>query len=672
MRRILHRKAYRTGKGVTLVLLGCLFVNKSPRLPAAESSPTVGASPANRAVGAGVVPFAPASSGIELLELRELPADEVLQRRGELLAAATALLESRAFDTSWQQRLAPELWSRLRDFPDEVRDWDLEAIQGRLLGVEDEQKLPQAVRLRGALGRYLVARAVATNTELREQFSECRDQLVKLARLPRLNAAQADQAREHLRWLHRHGQSLQPAQAFDRRFGQPNLLVDVSRESLGILTEEPVNESRPINQQSDGRTVRGTAQIVGTVRLYPCPGEGVCEAVFQGRMFSQLSGSQGPVSFGLQGASTLTAQKRVWLSRDQFRAADAWSFACTNLQTRYVCTRRDGPLSRLIRRVAANVIEKEKPEAAREVSQEAAKEFRAEFDREVNQELREGEQSLAKDLLHPLAYLNLTPRTLQFPSTHERLQVQLTLNAPYSLPALTDAPALGQPFDLAVRMEESAIENLAEQLLGGEEIDVADLDSQLAKLAQQASLPASQESGHRSATEASQTASRDSSNRAEGTESKRDAEQAGDAGDELAFKIVFRRRRPLQIQFTEQRVRVTLSGIRYTVGKAILDRMNLTLTYRLLPVEGGWQLLLEGEPVITPPPKGRSLRFFAQRGVLRNRLVKELRKQDAEKISLKPFTLPDPGDDLGELAVSHLSADGGWLTAVLRRPGRTP
>lgn len=441
-----------------------------------------------------------------------------------------------------------------------------------------------------------------------------------------------DEIQTSIQWLVDHGQAPDLAEQAKKRASHPNLYVDVPADTLGKLTLDQVHEVESVRKTEGKATIRGRAVVTGEARLKPVD-KGL-RVVFEGHVSSFLAGSQGPANFQLGGSTELFANKPVWLYREQFYVGETTTNAWSAMRTICVGSKFKRLLGKLVRRVASKQIAERRSQDSRELSDEVAQSFKEKFDEDVRSQLREGHQDLQKDVLKPLLRLDADPQRFEFRTNPQLLQLALQVETPFGLAApLPQPPPLkDRQNTLAVRIHQSFIDRLAHQSVRG---DMLDIDELLAELSGD-DAP----TGEQAASE----------------------EDKGDE-DEVGLKIELVRDDPLRVRFVDNQFHILIRGNSYEVESSILTAMDLEIRYDIRLEDGQWFLTNPRFTIDRPRGVKRgSLRFFAQRNVLKRQLERELPKHEP----LEAFDLPEPANVLGKLEVKSLKTDNGWLTATFQ------
>ncbi|MEM6364350.1 MAG: hypothetical protein AAF745_07985 [Planctomycetota bacterium] len=480
---------------------------------------------------------------------------------------------------------------------------------------------PAILSLRRSLRTVIQVDAHLQQTELADVFRVKQRELVSRLGEPdsvrNLNWFRDVQAL--IAWFDEHEQAATAVVAAKALFSRPNMIAAISAPALAQVTRRPVDESEPICEMSDGRLIHGRAVATGVAEMIPSTADPAqCRIVFDGQVRSTLNGSEGPVVFRLGGLTRLHVEQPVTLSVDAFAMQSTLPNASTQLWTDRVATKRQFPGSRLVRSIARRMIAKERPVARQSLNENSRDQFVEQFQADVAAEMAEAFAEFQSELISPLDRLDVRPDDLQFVGMPDRLQTRMTLTGGYGLGAPGHVSSRMQETDLAVSIHESVVNRLAQRLLAGETF------TDLAQLAQTSGIELTDE-------------------------------QLAKLPDD--FAITFSDQQPVTARIEDDVIEITVRGAGYEVGGAVLVAMNATIRYRVVVEEGHLVLLLDGEPVVTPPADGESGRFYLQKNVLEKRLINEL----PSRATIDPIEFPPPADRLGLGRFASAIVDAGWF-----------
>ena len=137
------------------------------------------------------------------------------------------------------------------------------------------------------------------------------------------------------------------------------------------------------------------------------------------------------------------------------------------------------------------------------------------------------------------------------------------MRASWPLPAAP--PSVIDDHDIALRLHESAINNLADAMLSGVTLKEKEVQDQVIEW--RGELPESLKS-----------------------------EQ-----DKDPWSITFAKSHPVTVKFSDEGVQITVRGHRYTSGEREFQAMNVTANYKIKPYEKSFRLVRDEELRIVPP-----------------------------------------------------------------------
>jgi hypothetical protein len=143
----------------------------------------------------------------------------------------------------------------------------------------------------------------------------------------------------------------------------------------------------------------------------------------------------------------------------------------------------------------------------------------------------------------------------------------------------------------------------------------------------------------------------------------------GDEGD--IWSITFANARPVQFEFDNNRIRVTVSGRQFERGERYREAMLITLQYQIRWLDGKLKLVREGQAVVDfATPGQKNAREIAFKTFLQDQLNKSMQGDPLEQaVDLPDNLIPvdrfpnlqDP-QRLRDLQLVELHSDQGWLT----------
>ena len=130
-----------------------------------------------------------------------------------------------------------------------------------------------------------------------------------------------------------------------------------------------------------------------------------------------------------------------------------------------------------------------------------------------------------------------------------------------------------------------------------------------------------------------------------------------------ALQIVLADDRPMTIQVDASIITVKIRADRFIRNRTRYPAMNMVIRYTVQQVDHEVLARQAGEPEVVPQDfEETGRRRLSAREVAARRLITSmLDRQLAKTYRISTFTLPEPADTYGPLAVTQLTADNGWL-----------
>ena len=216
--------------------------------------------------------------------------------------------------------------------------------------------------------------------------------------------------------------------------------------------------------------------------------------------------------------------------------------------------------------------------------------------------------------------------------------------------------------DLAVRVHESFINNMAAHLLGGKEVSSEDANQQaggepnfLERFKQQREKKLAQQRE---------------------VDGEKPLPTPQGKAEEAGWQMRFAKRNPLTVEFREGTIRFVIRGTEFSgLDEQVYDRpMSMWARYRVNQDGAGGLRLTLLDQGVDPTNVEKGGRFVAADAPLRSKLrvrwKETLEGKDGENkvIQVFPFELPDPRfKQVGPLAYERLDLKGGWLVLGMQR-----
>jgi hypothetical protein len=556
----------------------------------------------------------------------------------EALGPLDRLLSRSPSGENWRKYLD---WSALQQQAASGSNADvakLRTLFGRLDSGENGLEMPQFAAVRRAVGGYLEAADTAVNPQAAEVYVQRLDKLAAA-----VAAGAASETPEPLEpvgpilaRLEDSGQAPGAVARIRGAVSRPNLFLEVDESLLAKGVNRPVNDVSPINDTVLGTRVRGTGHTSGLVFLdfVPSNDRATVDIALDATNHSDTKGSQGPVTVRTLGTTKLGARKRMLIDDQRIVALPVEASASADTRTAGIGVNKKMG-QRLIRKIASKKIAEMRPRAEAIAEGKALAKVREQFESQTADPISRAAQDYQAKFRRPLMERGWYPEMLNLSTTQSRLQVTARKALADQIAAFTAPPAVDPDAVLSARVHESMVNNSAEITLGGRTITQKFVEEQLKK-----------------------------NNMAVPAELQNDA-------DQQPWSITFAKRRPVEMDVDDDRVKLTVRGSHYTSGDREFDGMNIWATYRIEPGHSGMRLVRDGDVQIYPPGfvPGGGEKLSVQQTSLRRILQKRFNKVFKEVVDVEPLKLPGQLEQAGPLPIEQLDArKDGWLAAGWRKP----
>ena len=513
----------------------------------------------------------------------------------------------------------------------------LRRLQKLLDAEENGLEMPQFATVRRAVTAYAEAADAAKDPGSQAVYTQ---RLEKLAAAVAAGAATGtadalDPVGPLLARLEESGQAPATVARIRSAVNRPNLFLDVNESLLGNAVNRAVDETAPINDTVLGTRVRGSGRTTGLVLLdfVPSLQQAVVDLKLDATNHSDTRGSQGPVTVRTLGTTTVGARKRIFIDDQRVAALPVEAHADTDTRTAGIgVNKRFG--QRLIRKIASRKIAEMRPQAEAISSAKARDRVRTQFEEQTASAIAQASRDYQTKFRQPLMERGWYPELLQMSTSDSRLSVTARKALTDQIGAFTAPPAVDPDAVLAARVHESLVNNAAEITLGGRTITQKFVEEQIRK--NNGTLP----------------------------------EALGNDPDQQPWSITFAKRKPVELDASDDRVKVTVRGSRFTSGEREFPAMDIWAAYRIEPAPGGVRLVRDGDVQIYPPGfvPGGGEKLTMQETSLRRILQKRFNKVFKEVVDVEPLKLPGELERAGPLPMEQLVArKDGWVGVGWRK-----
>lgn len=515
----------------------------------------------------------------------------------------------------------------------------LEKVYTKLNSGHEGLNLVWFAKVRQTLQSYLTAvQAKADPKKTQESYERMIDGLAK-----RLGDAGKGYSSEEavwvasaIRWLDDTGQAGQLVAAVRQQFQKPNGFAQVAEGLVGVGIERPIDETTPVEDCILGTDIHGTGHAVGqvTVDLVPNADFAVLDTHFMATVASQSVGYNGPAIINSTGSTSLHGVKRLYVDDEGIKAFAAVSDANTSSTITGIGSTKG---RKIVEKIASRRSREKKPEAEAIASAHASQRVNDRMDRESEDNIAQANDRFAARFRDPLVERNLFPSELKFSTTDRWMLVRALEADGYHLGALSAPPAALENVDLAIRVHQSTLNNLADKALGGmivrDETFQATLKDLLGRV----------------------------------------PEQFKPDEQDQSWAIAFAPEVPITFDFLDNQFRITVRGRRFIRVSEEHPAMDVTALYNIVRQGHSIKAVRQGGLEIFPPGFDRAKgRFSTKQLAIRKLLERRFGKVLQPELGGKGIELPGNWKKAGRLMPVAMTSAGGWMTIGWKRPPQAP
>ena len=421
----------------------------------------------------------------------------------------------------------------------------------------------------------------------------------------------------------------------------PNLLVEVSHDFAQTAGSQVINRCDPFQRSKDKMQLVGTQQTnakvdINFVSSSQCA---VIELAMNGVTSASTDAYRGRVHLNMSTQISYSGTKRLIVDESGIRACAADTHPNLDLnQLNCLDTSWRYPMDPLVRRLAYRVYTRQKPKIDRSVLEDAQKELVKQFDDNAAKQLDKANDKYWNEVRRPMEKRGIFPQRIRIMTSEHQFGLRLLLNDPTGKPMhFSPVPDIHGWPDVAIRLQESMLNNATHSLFAGRHYTGEELDKEFNSLLKPLA-----------------------------------GEIRTSDKDEAPFSITFPKEKPWEFHFDKQMLRVTLRGQEFTSGDRDFDGMDTTAIYKLVKTPNGFNLERQGDLQIYPPGfKPGVDRLGAREQVLRKLLEKKFGRIFKEKFEIDEIQMPESLEKVGVLVSTQAESDKGWLVLAWRRQAAT-
>jgi hypothetical protein len=267
-------------------------------------------------------------------------------------------------------------------------------------------------------------------------------------------------------------------------FSGVNVQVQAGTEFVSVGFQSEVNENIDIDENILGTHVVGTGTLNATSSAELIPNENKAEikVLIKAVMDSATVGYHSPVTVNTNTKGTLSAEKRIQITPEAFLTIPTKTRADLKATLSNIRI-NGGPLTQMI---AKQQIQEQRASSQAVARQRAEKRMNVRVDKRIDPRIEELNENYQTKIRTPLVQTGLFPRVWNLSSTAEKIDWSILIGSLTQPSAMNSAPVLEKPYDLAVQVHQSALNNAAALALSGRFLDedkfVNDLREQFPKL----------------------------------------------------------------------------------------------------------------------------------------------------------------------------------------------
>ena len=499
----------------------------------------------------------------------------------------------------------------------------LEPVLQGFLGSHQGLELKEFTSVRDSLRDYMNAALYSSRPDLKsdyeKQIASLADRLEELVDAPSQSSFVA--VGRNLGWLEAGGFSSGLVKAVRDRYWRSNLYAQLSERLIAAANEDDVEQSNEINDVIMGTRITGSAHLTGRlgVELVPNEERASFDITLTGRAFSNNVGYNGPVTIYSNGVTDIDASKRVHMDIEGITSDLAQAWCSVNSNITCIAARLA-----LVRRIAWRRAGSSKAQAERIASGRAAARIAGQMDRQSASSLTDANENLLTQFRAPLVRRNAFPRSMQFRTSDQHLFITMLQVGRYQMAADSAPPKLVGDSDLAVRIHESAVGNLAETVLGGETLT----NENVVELFKNADLEV--------------------------------PEELQVSPDSEPWSITFTAAQPVTAEFNTEEVTLAIRGRRFTRGDQEVRR-PIEISAKYKPGHSNQETTLTRVGDVSVEYINRPRLSVAQ-VAMKTFLRKKFAALFEPEIVVPDLKLPGDWKKAGDLGLHQIKSGTGWLT----------
>ena len=436
-----------------------------------------------------------------------------------------------------------------------------------------------------------------------------------------------------LGWLDAAGQAPSLVTAIRAQHSNPNAYLSIDGDLIKDLIAQTISDRSPLRQTAFGRLVRGCTETNGSVslQLFDNPNQIQAQLRLDATIASGAFVQQGKVQVFTNSHGTLSADRQILIGLDGVQASDTQIDA--NFQSVFAGTNSKFGV---VNRIAEKAFKKNQSQANDLAAQQAKEQGLTQFNERTDEPLAKANENLLRLQRKALGKSNLFP-AVRFNSTQQHVNVVVKQETNATLAAPNVPHQFGVNPQIGVRIHDTLVSNYLDPLFSGKTFTNEELSDQIASFT------------------------------GEAPPGLTGVDEEGEPVE--AFSIGFTRVRPIEFEFVDQKVRVVVSGRKFSQGENEINAgMKIIMEFKVHDDDGQLKFGRDGKVQFEfLDPKRTTPALIAFRRLLDESLNEKSETDDRQAelpknlIPVKQVPQLADSEFAKKLRLVQFRSDGGWL-----------
>lgn len=436
-----------------------------------------------------------------------------------------------------------------------------------------------------------------------------------------------------LGWLDAAGQAPSLVTAIRAQHSNPNAYLSIDGDLIKDLIAQTISDRSPLRQTAFGRLVRGCTETNGSVslQLFDNPNQIQAQLRLDATIASGAFVQQGKVQVFTNSHGTLSADRQILIGLDGVQASDTQIDA--NFQSVFAGTNSKFGV---VNRIAEKAFKKNQSQANDLAAQQAKEQGLTQFNERTDEPLAKANENLLRLQRKALGKSNLFP-AVRFNSTQQHVNVVVKQETNATLAAPNVPHQFGVNPQIGVRIHDTLVSNYLDPLFSGKTFTNEELSDQIASFT------------------------------GEAPPGLTGVDEEGEPVE--GFSIGFTRVRPIEFEFVDQKVRVVVSGRKFSQGENEINAgMKIIMEFKVHDDDGQLKFGRDGKVQFEfLDPKRTTPALIAFRRLLDESLNEKSETDDRQAelpknlIPVKQVPQLADSEFAKKLRLVQFRSDGGWL-----------